>query len=795
MDPTILVTGATGFLGGAIAAELLQQSEIGRVLLLVRGATPATARDRAIRSLARFGNPFTRPAWPRCEVLAGDLTEPTSLADPRLDRVTHVLHAAGDTSLRSVRRVRDTNIAGTLALARRLAQAPRLVRFLHVGTAYICGAEPPSLVHEDDYPAPTTRHLVEYTRSKAECEQLLASSVPDLPLVIARPSVIVGHTRLGCGPSASIFWYYRTVDLLRRVPASLDARKDVVPVDYVAAALLFLLFHEPLRWCRYHISAGEIASVTWREMAAVFARYHGERPEEPYELADYPRMVRERARLRQRLGPGDEDLLLRALEPFFLLSASGAEVFDNRRLLAEGMRPPPRFTDYLPACITQPAGRSVYEQILHDVWASGVPALPWYCGEPLTAERHGWLLRRAVFDCCKWNTQVEGRPLFCPFPLILDGPAWDAVAHQASELARETLAAEGELLQRPDLHAHLGLPRALRRCLRRVGGKSCTTGPLRVLRFDFHWTPEGWRISEANTDVAGGFIEASGVTQLLAACYPSFHASGDPAGVLSEAVRRRCGAGGRAGLLHLSAYSEDCQTILYLARRLEERGVRPCLLSPAHLRWRTGRFEAACDWDRGPLDLLFRFLPAEWLPQMLPAATWQRLFTGGRTLLCNPGHAVLTHSKRFPLVWDRLKTPLPTWRSLLPETRSPAEVPDLERGGWVLKPALGHEGHNVRLHAIAAPDEWQRLLRSVRKRPDGWAAQRQFDPIPLPTPEGLLYPCLGVYVIDGRVAGCYGRLASRPLIDDRSREVAVLVRAAAMTSPRENTAHESRSDL
>jgi nucleoside-diphosphate-sugar epimerase len=370
MGTTILVTGATGFLGGAVAAQLLQQPKIDKVLLLIRGATPAAAVDRAKRSLARFGNPISDQAWQRCEVLTGDLTATATLSDPRLEGVTHVLHAAGDTSLRSVHRVRETNIAGTLALARRMRQAPRLARFLHVGTAYICGAEPPSLVHEDDYPAPTTRHLVEYTRSKAECEQLLASSLPDLPLVIARPSVIVGHTRLGCGPSASIFWYYRLVDLLRRVPAPLDARKDIVPVDYVAEALLFLLFHEPLRWCRYHISAGESASVTWREMAAVFTRYHGERPGEPYELADFPRLVRERARLRRLVGPGDEELLLRALEPFFLLSASGAEMFDNGRLLAEGMRPPPRFTEYLPACIRQSAGRSVYEQILHDEWAT-----------------------------------------------------------------------------------------------------------------------------------------------------------------------------------------------------------------------------------------------------------------------------------------------------------------------------------------------------------------------------------------------------------------------------------------
>ncbi len=75
------------------------------------------------------------------------------------------------------------------------------------------------------------------------------------------------------------------MDLLRRVPAPLDARKDIVPVDYVAEALLFLLLHESLRWRRYHISAGEIASVTWREMAAVFARHHGERSEVDLPLA------------------------------------------------------------------------------------------------------------------------------------------------------------------------------------------------------------------------------------------------------------------------------------------------------------------------------------------------------------------------------------------------------------------------------------------------------------------------------------------------------------------------------
>jgi nucleoside-diphosphate-sugar epimerase len=365
--PTILITGATGFIGGATAAQLLLRHPPGRVLLLVRGETQEQAEARLRRSLARFADAgLLEPALRRGAVLRGDLTDPQALTDPRLDEVTHVLHLAANTSFRSVRGVRHTNILGTLALAHRMRRLTGLVRFLYVGTAYICGAMPPRVVHEDDYPRPDVRHLVEYTSSKAECEMLLERTAPELPLVVARPSVVVGHTRLGCRPSASIFWYYRAVDLLRRVPAPLDTPKDIVPVDYAADALLLLLLKPELRHRRYHVSAGEAGGVSWQEMAAGFARCYGERPQAPYRVVDFPTLVRERGRLRELLGPGDEERLLQALEPLFRFSACGVEAFDNRRLLDEGMPPPPRFTRYLRLCATQPPGRSVYEQLRDD---------------------------------------------------------------------------------------------------------------------------------------------------------------------------------------------------------------------------------------------------------------------------------------------------------------------------------------------------------------------------------------------------------------------------------------------
>ena len=365
--PHLLLTGATGFIGGASLAHLLATRPDAGVLLLVRGDTPHAARERVRRSLERFLPADEVAAHvPRCDVLAGDLTDAACLADARLDAVTHVLHAAANTSFRSVRGVRHANLLGTLTLAHRLRRAPKLERFLHVSTAYLCGDDPPRVVHEGDYPRPMLRHVVEYTGSKAEAELLLANTAPELPLIVARPSVVVGHTRLGCLPSASIFWFYKAVDLLRRTAWPLDALDDVIPVDYAAEALAFLLFKPELRHRCYHVSAGEVSAVSWHEIAAAFTRVHGERPDDPYREVDFATIRAERDRLLPRLGPGDEEHLLTALEIYYRFGSLAVELFDNARLLAEGMPPPPRFTTYLERCATMPPGRGVYEQMRDD---------------------------------------------------------------------------------------------------------------------------------------------------------------------------------------------------------------------------------------------------------------------------------------------------------------------------------------------------------------------------------------------------------------------------------------------
>ncbi len=384
------------------------------------------------------------------------------------------------------------------------------------------------------------------------------------------------------------------------------------------------------------------------------------------------------------------------------------------------------------------------------------------------------LRRRTVFECGKWDPQYGDTCVLADFALVLEPAVWLELATLAERLAREALAAEEELLRRPALHRRLGLPRPVRRCLCECGELGPARGAARVMRFDFHWTSAGWRISEVNCDVPGGFIEASGFGG-LAARILGLSSPGDPTLALAEAVARATGPGATVALVHATAYTDDRQVMIHLGKALEERDLRTCLLDPTQLAWHDGRPSAATSWFTGPLDLVLRFFPAEWLPNT--SGDWRSFFRGSRTPLANPGAALLVQSKRFPLVWDELSAELPTWRALLPETRSPRAAGWRDDPGWILKPALGRVGEGVGLRSVIAERQWRGIARAARWWPADWIAQRRFEAVALERDGEKLYPCLGVFVIDGRAAGAYGRVARRPLIDAGAWDVPVLLSA------------------
>ena len=358
--PTVFLTGVTGFLGGAFLSDLLQSSFDGEVVCLVRADDDDTAEERVRRSLFRFGGPAQLPTNVR--VLRGNLLSEDWHGSRELDNVTHVLHLAASTSFGNSRAIRTTNVGGALSVAKAMHRR-NLERFVYTGTAAICGASPDPVVHEDDYPDESATHLVAYTRSKAEAERQLAERFSDLPLVIARPSIVVGHTELGCKPSGSIFWVLRAVEALRFITWDLENRIDVVPVDWAASALRHLLFAPRLKHQRYHVSAGKGASIRWTELAAEYARVRGGRSHDRYEIGEMRQLTVKR--VMQAAGDGHPRHLLHALELYYRFCSLDL-VFDNCRLLKEGVPAPPRFTEYMRVC-EESSPASIYEQMRTDL--------------------------------------------------------------------------------------------------------------------------------------------------------------------------------------------------------------------------------------------------------------------------------------------------------------------------------------------------------------------------------------------------------------------------------------------
>jgi hypothetical protein len=158
-----------------------------------------------------------------------------------------------------------------------------------------------------------------------------------------------------------LFWYYRALAMLGSGPFSAERLRDIVPVDYVAEALEFLLFRETPRARLFHISAGQSAAVpvlrVLRDLG-MQTKWKAVTPKELGAMGDeISQLVRTKVEARK---------LTRGLVACAQFGTLGVDYFDNSRLLSEGLRAPPRFTDYLPVCITTSSGSSIYEQMVDE---------------------------------------------------------------------------------------------------------------------------------------------------------------------------------------------------------------------------------------------------------------------------------------------------------------------------------------------------------------------------------------------------------------------------------------------
>jgi len=242
---TVLVTGATGFVGSRLVHELLTRTDL-RVLCLVRAGDDARATARVIAALA--GRRLWKPAFSgRLHGYAADLSLPKlGLPAQTWDYLARtcdlVLHGAALVNfLFDYRAHRRANVLGTVELLR-LAMAQRPVPLHHVSTLAAMQAATtnrPDALAEHYEPSQAGAPPGGYNRSKWVVERYLAEArrrgavITVLRLGEVMPSGDNGQPNPVALTHLLLSAFYRL-----RVRPDVDIRSDYTPVDYAAARIV-----------------------------------------------------------------------------------------------------------------------------------------------------------------------------------------------------------------------------------------------------------------------------------------------------------------------------------------------------------------------------------------------------------------------------------------------------------------------------------------------------------------------------------------------------------------------------
>ena len=381
-----------------------------------------------------------------------------------------------------------------------------------------------------------------------------------------------------------------------------------------------------------------------------------------------------------------------------------------------------------------------------------------------------------IFKAYKWDPQVGDHNTISKHAVLISQENAAQLESWAEQMSMETASIEEELIKRIPLAKELGLPSSVYKTLHRLASYDRNQN-VRLLRFDFHPTETGWAVSEVNSDVPGGMAESTvmpGIARDYLCNSNVIATDRSVAKNLLKAFRMKIKGNGRVAFVHATSYSDDRQVMQFLSDYFNAHGLDALFVAPDHLRWRNRKAQSILEGEEGEVDGIVRFFPLEWFENLPKNSDWQGYFDC-ITPSCNHPVAILTQSKRLPLIWDKLGIEIPAWKRFLPDTKEAASITQSEER-WIYKPALGRVGENISIKGAIPEKEVSLIEKAVRKQPKNWIAQRMFNSAPFLTDDGESYHiCVGVFTVDGKPAGFYGRASQYPRIDDRAKDIPILI--------------------
>jgi thioester reductase-like protein len=346
----IFLTGSTGYIGAHVAANLLQEQGAS-LNVLVRARDPHEGEVRLWQGLQlHLDFPrFYEYLQTRVRIFRGDLTSPHfGLARDEYDRLIHttdsVVHCAASLNRKSEKSCLNVNLRGTLEvlqLAMRVHHYHGLRRFSHVSTVAVAGKRQDEVVTEDNSIDWNRSDYDPYARTKKFCEHMIRQLLPEVPITIFRPSIVLGDSRRAETTQFDMVKAFVFLAGLPVLPFRPNDKIDIVNVDFVANAIATLHQKDQAEHDTYHLSSGR-DSQTFRELTSALAAAQQKRPPIFMPVLERPfaGVVSALSNYKSKISYGAS--LMKVFMPYLVWNT----VFDNTRVTSELGRKPASFSQY-----------------------------------------------------------------------------------------------------------------------------------------------------------------------------------------------------------------------------------------------------------------------------------------------------------------------------------------------------------------------------------------------------------------------------------------------------------------
>ncbi len=265
----LLLTGATGIVGCELVRTLLRSPNPPKILALLRGSEAEIEAKR--RWLCDWAD-VPRDRAERLVAVQGDVTRfGLGLTDKHraaAKSVTGIVHAAAVTRFdQTPITARLNNVVGTTNILTHALHCPKIERIGIVSTAFVAGRRSGTIREEElDLNVDFNN---EYERSKALAEHQALSARHELPVDIYRLSIVVGRRADGhISRLSGVYPIFRLFHegLLAMFPGVQGQMVDLIPSDFAALAIGYLLARPVASGMTYHICAGGDRSFALEEI-------------------------------------------------------------------------------------------------------------------------------------------------------------------------------------------------------------------------------------------------------------------------------------------------------------------------------------------------------------------------------------------------------------------------------------------------------------------------------------------------------------------------------------------------